>query len=137
MSTKPMGMQAGEGIEIAGSPRAFQETLEHFEALLRARGLTLFAKIDFDGDAKDAGLAMLPTRLLIFGNPKAGTPVMLAAPSSALDLPLKVLIAEDAHGKVWLSYNTPEYLAERHAIPAELVKNIAGVRGLVQSAVAV
>ena len=79
---------------------------------------------------------MPPTQLLIFGNPKGGTPVMVAAPSSALDLPLKVLIAQDAQGKVWLSYNTPEYLAERHAIPAELVKNIAGIRALVQSAAA-
>jgi uncharacterized protein (DUF302 family) len=79
---------------------------------------------------------MPPTRMLIFGNPKAGTPVMLAAPSSALDLPLKVLIAQDKNGKVWISYNTPEYLAERHAIPAELLLNIAGIRGLVQAAAA-
>jgi uncharacterized protein (DUF302 family) len=137
MSTKPMSTPAGRGIEIAGSPRDFQETLEYFEALLRARGLTLCAKIDFGGDAKEAGLEMLPTQLLIFGNPKAGTPVMLAAPSSALDLPLKVWIAQDALGKVWLSYNTPEYLAERHVIPGELRRNIAGVRALVESAVAV
>ena len=72
--------------------------------------------------------------LMVFGNPKGGTPVMIAAPGSALDLPLKVLFSQDADGKVWLSYNTPEYLAERHDIPADLVKNIAGIRGLVQAA---
>jgi uncharacterized protein (DUF302 family) len=135
MSTKPMTTNARQGIEIIGSPRGFPETVEHFEALLAARGMTLFAKIDFSGDAKAAGLEMPPTQMLIFGNPKGGTPVMQAAPSSALDLPLKVLIAQDAHGKVWMSYNAPEYLAERHAIPAELVKNIAGIRTLVQAAV--
>jgi uncharacterized protein (DUF302 family) len=74
--------------------------------------------------------------LLVFGNPKGGTPVMVAVPSSALDLPLKVLISEDADAKVWLSYNTPEYLAIRHGIPGELVKNIAGIRMLVKDAVA-
>ena len=108
--------------------------MAHFEALLAAQGLTLFAKIDFSGDAKKAGLEMLPTQMLIFGNPKSGTSVMLAAPSSALDLPLKVLIAEDGQDKVWMSFNAPEYLAERHAIPPGLVKNIAGIRGLVQAA---
>ena len=131
-----MGIAAEHGIETAASPRNFADTIAHFESLLAARGLILFAKIDFTGDAKRAGLDMPPTQLLIFGNPKGGTPVMLAAPQSALDLPLKVLVSEDAAGKVWLSYNTPEYLAERHAIPAELVKNIAGIRPLVQAAVA-
>jgi uncharacterized protein (DUF302 family) len=114
----------------------FADSVAHFESLLAARGLTLFAKIDFAGDAKKAGMQMQPTMLLVFGNPKAGTPVMVAAPTTALDLPLKVLFSQDANGTVWLSYNTPEFLAERHRIPAELVKNIAGVRALVQAAVA-
>ena len=79
---------------------------------------------------------MPPTMLLVFGNPKAGTPVMVATPTSALDLPLKVLVSQDTNGKVWLRYNAPEYLAERHSIPAEFVENIAGIRALVQAAVA-
>ena len=131
-----MASETSHGIEIAVSPRTFADTIAHFEALLAARGMILFAKIDFTGDAKKAGLDMPPTQLLIFGNPKGGTPLMLAAPSSALDLPLKVLVSEDPQGRVSLSYNTPEYLAERHAIPADLVKNIAGIRTLVHAAVA-
>jgi uncharacterized protein (DUF302 family) len=131
-----MGVETGFGIETAASPRNFADTITHFESLLAARGLILFAKIDFTRDAKKSGLDMPPTQLLIFGNPKGGTPLMLAAPQSALDLPLKVLVSRDAAGKVWLSYNTPEYLAERHAIPTNLVKNIAGIRPLVQAAVA-
>ena len=131
-----MGVETGYGIEKAASPRNFADTIAHFESLLAERGLILFAKIDFTGDAKKSGLDMLPTQLLIFGNPKGGTPVMLAAPQSALDLPLKVLVSQDSTGKVWLTYNTAEYLAERYAIPADLVKNIAGIRPLVQAAVA-
>jgi uncharacterized protein (DUF302 family) len=131
-----MDNETGRGIEKARSTRGFEDTIAHIEALLAARGLTLFAKIDFSGDARKAGLAMLPTQMLIFGNPKAGTPVMVAAPTSALDLPLKVLISEDENGKVWLSFNTPEYLAERHTIPAELLKNISSIRALVQAATA-
>ncbi len=131
-----MGVEVGHGVEKVRSPRAFAETVGRLEALLKERGLTVFAKVDFSGDAEKAGLQMPPTQMLIFGNPKGGTPVMVAAPGSALDLPLKVLISQDAQGQVWLSYNTPQYLAERHAIPAELVKNIAGTPALVQAAVA-
>ena len=131
-----MTADSRNGIETVASPRLFADSVAHFESLLAARGLTLFAKIDFAGDAKKAGMQMQPTMLLVFGNPKAGTPVMVAAPTTALDLPLKVLFSQDANGTVWLSYNTPEFLAERHRIPAELVKNIAGVRALVQAAVA-
>ena len=131
-----MGVEVGYGVEKVRSPRAFAETVTRFEALLKERGLTVFAKIDFSGDAERAGLQMPPTQMLIFGNPKGGTPVMVAAPGSALDLPLKVLISQDAQGQVWLSYNTAQYLAERHAIPAALAKNIAGTPVLVQTAVA-
>jgi uncharacterized protein (DUF302 family) len=131
-----MGIESGAGIERVESSRGFDETLEHFQKLLTARGLTLFAKIDFTGDAKKAGLEMPRTQLLIFGNPKGGTPVMVAAPSSALDLPLRVLFSQDGDGRVWLSYNEPAYLEARHAIPAELVKNISGVRALVQDVAA-
>jgi uncharacterized protein (DUF302 family) len=129
-----MGVGSGRGIERVESARGFDDAVEHFENVLAPRGMTVFAKIDFTSDAKKSGLAMPRTMLLIFGNPKGGTPVMVAAPSSALDLPLKVLFSEDADGKVWLSYNTPEYLAGRHDIPADLVKNIAGIRALVQGA---
>ena len=92
--------------------------------------MTLFALADHSGEAEKAGMKMRPTKLLIFGNPKAGTPVMLAAPSSAIDLPLKILIWEDAQGKVRASYNSPDYLQERHRIPQELLQNIAVVETL-------
>jgi uncharacterized protein (DUF302 family) len=131
-----MAVENGQGIETKASPRGFAETVQRMEAQVASHGLTLFAKIDFSGDAHRAGLEMRPTQMLIFGNPKGGTPVMNAAPSLALDLPLKVLIAEDAQGKVWLSYNAPDYLARRHGIPAELVRNISGVRALVDLAAA-
>jgi uncharacterized protein (DUF302 family) len=134
MSTPTMGVGSGRGIERVESARGFDDAIEHFENVLAARGMTVFAKIDFTSDAKKSGLAMPRTMLLIFGNPKGGTPVMVAAPSSALDLPLKVLFSEDADRKVWLSYNTPEYLTGRHDIPLDLVKNIAGIRALVQGA---
>jgi uncharacterized protein (DUF302 family) len=129
-----MSVENGRGIERVQTLLGFDEGIEHFEKLLAARGMTVFAKINFTSDAKKSGLEMPPMLLMVFGNPKGGTPVMVAAPGSALDLPLKVLFSQDADGKVWLSYNTPEYLAERHDIPADLVKNIAGIRGLVQAA---
>jgi len=129
-----MSVENGRGIERVQTLLEFDEGIQHFEKLLAARGMTVFAKINFTSDAKKSGLEMPPMLLMVFGNPKGGTPVMVAAPGSALDLPLKVLFSQDADGKVWLSYNTPEYLAERHDIPADLVKNIAGIRGLVQAA---
>ena len=110
------------------------ETINGLESLVKSQGLTVFARIDFSGDAAKAGLSMKPSQLLIFGNPKAGTPLMVASPTIALDLPLKALAWEDASGKVWLSYNTPEYLKERHGLPEDLVKNIAGIKVLVEKA---
>ena len=136
MGTSKVGLESSHGIERVASTRGFDETVSHFEDLLKAKGMMLFANIDFTGDAKRAGLTMPRMRLLVFGNPKGGTPVMVAAPSSALDLPLKVLVSEEAGGKVWLSFNSPEYLAQRHEIPADLVANIAGIRGLVAAAAA-
>src|SRR5258707_4541407 len=109
-----MTADSHNGIEVVASPRWFADSVAHFESLLAARGLILFAKIDFTGDAKKAGMEMPPTMLLVFGNPKVGTPIMVAAPTTALDLPLKVLFSQDANGKVWLSYNAAEYLADRH-----------------------
>jgi uncharacterized protein (DUF302 family) len=123
------------GLVHVSSPRSVPETLMKLKTLLEARGLKLFALIDHSGEAEKAGLKMRPTQLLIFGSPKGGTPVMVATPTLAIDLPLKALVWEDAGGKVWVSYNSPEYLQQRHSIPADLVKNIAGVGTLVEKAV--
>ena len=120
----------GRGIIDTPSTHSVEETVERLREVLRAKGLTLFALVDHDGEAEKAGLKMRPTRLLIFGSPKAGTPVMLAAPSIAIDLPLKILVWEDAQGKVWASYNSPAYLQERHGVPPELLPNIVAVEAL-------
>jgi uncharacterized protein (DUF302 family) len=111
------------------------ETLVRLEAILKQKGLTIFARVDHSGEAAKVGMEMRPTHLVIFGSPKGGTPLMVAAPSLAIDLPLKALAWQDAAGKVWLSYNSPEYLQQRHGIPADLLKNIAGVGALIQKAV--
>ena len=113
------------GIIDTPSSHSVDETVEKLKGILQAKGVTIFAIVDHSGEAEKVGLKMPPTKLLIFGNPKAGTPLMLASPSSALDLPLKILVWEDAQGKVWLSYNSPEYLRERHGLPQELMQNIA------------
>ena len=110
------------------------ETLQRLQSLLSARGVQLFALIDHSGEAEKVGLKMRPTKLLIFGNPKGGTPLMVAAPALAIDLPLKVLIAEDENGKTQVSYNSPEYLQQRHGVPEDLIKNIAVVGPLVAKA---
>lgn len=115
---------------------SFAETLQRLESVLQSRNLTMFARIDHSGEAEKAGMKMQPTQLMIFGSPKAGTPLMVASPSLAIDLPLKALVWQDAEGQVWISYNAPEYLQQRHAIPADLVKNIAGIGPLLQSVVA-
>ena len=99
-----------------------------------SRVLTIFANVNFTEDAQTAGLKMNPTQLLIFGNPKSGTPLMIAAPTLALDFPLKIIVSEDAKGKVWVIYNTPKYLKERHNIPDELLKNITGIVEIAESA---
>ena len=117
------------------SPYSVPETLKRLEALLTAKGLMVFGRVDHSGEAAKVGLTMRPTQLIIFGSPKAGTPLMVASPTLAIDLPLKALAWEDADGKVWLSSNSPEYLKTRHGIPDELVKNIAGAGGLMDAAV--
>jgi len=123
------------GILDLPSPHSVPETLARLESLLKEKGVTVFARIDHSGEAARVGLSMRPTQLLIFGSPKGGTPVMVAAPSAALDLPLKALAWEDEHGKVWLSSNTPEYLQQRHVIPPALLTNLAGVGALLRKAV--
>jgi len=117
------------------SPYSVPDTLARLESILKERGVSVFACVDHSGEAAKAGLAMRPTQLLIFGSPKGGTPLMVAAPSVAIDLPLKALAWEDERGKVWLSYNDPEYLQQRHGFPVELLKNIAEVSALLQKAV--
>ena len=130
----PMNLDSSNGVISAPSKHSVDQTAEKLRALLQAKGVTIFALVDHSGEAEKAGMKMRPTKLLIFGSPKAGTPVMLAAPSSAIDLPLKILIWEDAQGKVWLSYNSPEYLQQRHGIPVELLANIAVVGTLATQA---
>ncbi|PYQ49003.1 MAG: hypothetical protein DMF78_19755 [Acidobacteria bacterium] len=129
-----MTSRAGSGIIDVPSSHSVDETVRRLEEALRAKGVTLFALVDHDGEAKKAGLKMPPTRLLIFGSPKAGTPVMLAAPSIAIDLPLKILVWEDGQRRVWASYNSPAYLQERHGVPAELLPNLAAVEALAAGA---
>jgi uncharacterized protein (DUF302 family)/uncharacterized membrane protein YidH (DUF202 family) len=129
-----MTLSRGEGIIDTSSNHSVDQTMGRLKGILEAKGVTLFALVDHSGEAEKAGMKMRPTKLLIFGNPKAGTPVMLAAPSSAIDLPLKILIWEDAQGKVWVSYNSSEYLQQRHGIPQELLQNIAVVETLAAKA---
>ena len=117
------------------SPYSVPETLKRLEAILQVKGVTVFAQVDHSGEAAKVGLKMHPTQLMIFGSPKAGTPLMVASPTLAIDLPLKALAWEDADGKVWLSYNSPEYLKQRHNVPDDLVKNIAVIGPLLQKAI--
>jgi uncharacterized protein (DUF302 family) len=111
------------------------ETVEKLKGILQAKGVALFAVVDHSGEAAKVGLQMPNTKLLIFGNPKAGTPVMLAAPTIAIDLPMKILVAEDGAGKVCISYNSPQYLADRHGVTLELMKNLAVIEALANAAV--
>ena len=117
--------QTHEGIKTCTSRYSVDETVSRIEALLKEKGVKLFTIVDHSGEAAAAGIEMHPTKLLIFGNPKAGTPIMLAAPSAALDLPLKILVAEGADGKVLLSWNDPEWLQQRHGFSHELTANLA------------
>jgi uncharacterized protein (DUF302 family) len=127
-------MLSGNGIVQVSTTQSVDETVARLESMLRGKGVTLFAVVDHSGEAAKGGLKMPNTKLLIFGNPKAGTPVMLAAPSVAIDLPLKILVAEDSLGRVWLSYNSADYLAERHGVPAGLISNLAVVEALARAA---
>ena len=125
-----MAQTTGNGIIAISSNHSVDQTVEKLKGILRGKGVTLFALVDHSGEAESVGMKMRPTKLLIFGSPKAGTPLMLAAPTSAIDLPLKILIWEDAQGKVWVFYNAPAYLQGRHGIPEELLQNIAVVETL-------
>jgi uncharacterized protein (DUF302 family) len=123
------------GMIHLSSPHTVAETLARLETIVQAKGIPILALIDHSGDAERAGLKMQPTKLLIFGNAKAGTPLMIASPTVAIDLPLKALVWEDSGGKVWLSYNSPDYLQQRHGLPDNLLQNIAGIGAICAEAV--
>ena len=126
---------AENGLLQVASPYTVDDTVNRLTSILAQRGVQMFALIDHSGEAEKVGMKMRPTKLVIFGNPKGGTPLMVAAPTLAIDLPLKALIAEDGGGKVWVTHNSPEYLRQRHGVPEDLIKNIAVVGALVAKAV--
>jgi uncharacterized protein (DUF302 family) len=126
---------AAKGIIDKPSNHTVDETVDRLKGILQSKGVTLFALVDHSGEAEKVGLKMRPAKLLIFGSPKAGTPLMVAAPTLAIDLPLKALVAEDPAGKVSVTYNDPEYLRERHGVPGELIKNLAGAGVVIGKAV--
>jgi uncharacterized protein (DUF302 family) len=128
-------MASTNGLIQVASRYSVDETLGKLKALFTQKGMNIFAVIDHSGEAEKVGLEMHPTKVLIFGSPKGGTPLMVAAPSLAIDLPLKALIAEGADGKVSVTYNDPAYLQERHGVPGDLIKNLAGAGALIAKAV--
>jgi len=128
-------MAQANGLVQIASRYSVEETVRRLEAAFAEKGMRVFAVIDHSGEAEKLGLTMRPTKVVIFGSPKGGTPLMVAAPSLAIDLPLKALVAEDAAGRVWVTYNDPVYLRERHGVPEELIKNLAGAGGVMGKAV--
>ena len=133
-ASEALAVEKEEGIVKIQSRHSVDETVDKLKTILQSKGVTLFALVDHSGEAEKVGMKMPPTKLLIFGNPKGGTPLMLASPSAAIDLPLKILVAEDSQGKVWISYNSAEYLKERHGLPEDLLPNIAVVPALAAAA---
>jgi uncharacterized protein (DUF302 family) len=128
-------MTKDNGLVQTTSRYSVDETVQRLQAAFAEKGLKVFALVDHSGEAEKAGLKMRPTKVLIFGSPKAGTPLMVAAPSLAIDLPLKTLVAKDGAGKVSVTYNSPQYLQERHGVPEELIKNLAAANALIAKAV--
>lgn len=126
----------GQGVVRVASHHPVAVTVDRLEALLKERGVLVFARIDFSADAAGAGLSMPPEQQLIFGNPRAGTPLLLAKPAAALDLPLRVACWLDAEGRTWLAYNDPEYIVSRHSLPPEMAKNLGAVTPLIERAAA-
>ncbi len=126
---------ADNGVLSLPSAHSVDETIQRLKNILQAKGITLFAVVDHSGEAEKAGMTMPPTKLLIFGNPAAGTPLMVAAPSAAIDLPLKILVAEGNEGRVLVSWNDPGWLQRRHGFPPSLIGNIAAVKLLAEQAV--
>jgi uncharacterized protein (DUF302 family) len=128
-------MAKDNGLIRVASRYSIEETVRRLQAAFAEKGLQVFALIDHSGEAERVGLKMPPTKLLVFGSPKAGTPLMLATPSLAIDLPLKALVAQDPENKVTVTYNDPEYMRERHGFPPEMTKNLAGAGALIAKAV--
>jgi uncharacterized protein (DUF302 family) len=124
------------GVIAFASHHPVAQTVDRLESLLKEKGVLVFARIDFSGDAARAGLQMRPEQLLIFGNPKGGTPLMQAMPTVGLDLPLKALVWEDSEGKTWLAYNDPQYIVQRHGVAGNLSANLAAVIPLLERAAA-
>ena len=129
-----MNSPDNNGLIHLPSHHSVDETLQRLQSLLAEKSVNVFALIDHSGEAAKVGLQMRPTKVLIFGNPKGGTPLMQAAPTTAIDLPLKALIWEDAEGKVWLTFNDPAYLQRRHGFPEPLIANLSAVNGLLAKA---
>jgi uncharacterized protein (DUF302 family) len=127
-------MPSANGLIEFPSSYGVDESVSRLQAAFEQHGLKVFAVIDHSGEASQAGLAMPNTKVVLFGSPKAGTPLMVASPTLAIDLPLKVLLAEDETGHTTASMNDPEYLQQRHGIPPGLIKNIAGATALVRNA---
>jgi len=125
-----------KGIIDKPSNHSVDQTVENLKDILQSKGIKLFALVDHSGEAEKVGIKMRPTKLLIFGSPKAGTPLMLAAPSVAIDLPLKILVWQDDQGKVWVSFNSPEYLKERHGLRQDVLQNISVIETLAMKAAA-
>jgi uncharacterized protein (DUF302 family) len=132
MSTAAAG--SSQGVVRIPSHYSVAVTVDRLESLLKERGVMVFARIDFSGDAGRAGLTMRPEQLLIFGNPKAGTPLMVAVPTAGLDLPLRALVWEDADGKVWIAYNEPQYVVKRHGLAETFSANLAAVIPIIERA---
>jgi uncharacterized protein (DUF302 family) len=130
-----MANENEKGLVRIASRYSLEETVRQLQSTFAAKGLQMFALIDHSGEAAKVGLNMRPTKVLIFGSPKGGTPLMVASPSLAIDLPMKALVAEDESGKVWLTYNSPDYLKERHNVPEDMIKNLAGAGPLMEKAV--
>lgn len=129
-----MANDADQGIARIPSLHGVAATVDRLEALLKEQGVKVFARIDFSGDAQAVGLSLRPQQMLIFGNPKAGTPLMVAVPTAGLDLPLKALVFEDANGSAWIAYNRPEYVVKRHGLAPALSANLAAVVPLIERA---
>jgi uncharacterized protein (DUF302 family) len=129
-------MNSADGIITKPTNCTVEEAVNKIKSLLVIRGITLFAVIDHSGEAEAAGMKMPDTKLVIFGNPKGGTPLMLASPSIAIDLPLKLLVAEDANGRCSISYNSPQHLQQRHGLSTDLIQNIAIIEALATEAAA-
>jgi uncharacterized protein (DUF302 family) len=130
-----VSMTKDNGLIQVPSHYSVAETVTRLEAAFEAKGMKVFDLIDHSGEAEKVGLKMRPTKVMLFGSPKGGTPLMVAAPSLAIDLPMKVLIAEDEQGKVSVTYNSPDYLKQRHGVPGDLIKNLAGAGAVIEKAV--